>query len=49
MIAGPARSGRTTALLVVAEVLSRLYPDIRLVGDGDAALGAARLRRAEPR
>jgi DNA segregation ATPase FtsK/SpoIIIE, S-DNA-T family len=32
MIAGPARSGRTTALLVVAEVLSRLYPDIPLVG-----------------
>jgi S-DNA-T family DNA segregation ATPase FtsK/SpoIIIE len=32
MIAGPARTGRTTALLVVAEVLSRLYPDIPLVG-----------------
>ena len=32
MIAGPARTGRTTALLVAAEVLSRLYPDIPLVG-----------------
>ena len=32
MIAGPARTGRTTALVVVAEVLSRLYPDIPLVG-----------------
>jgi DNA segregation ATPase FtsK/SpoIIIE, S-DNA-T family len=32
MIAGPARTGRTTALLVVAEVLSRLYPDIPLIG-----------------
>jgi S-DNA-T family DNA segregation ATPase FtsK/SpoIIIE len=32
MIAGSARTGRTTALLVVAEVLSRLYPDIPLVG-----------------
>jgi S-DNA-T family DNA segregation ATPase FtsK/SpoIIIE len=32
MIAGPARAGRTTALLVVAEVLARLYPDIPLVG-----------------
>ena len=32
MIAGPARTGRTTALLVVAEVLSRLYPDVPLVG-----------------
>jgi S-DNA-T family DNA segregation ATPase FtsK/SpoIIIE len=32
MIAGPARTGRTTALLVVAEVLARLYPDIPLVG-----------------
>jgi S-DNA-T family DNA segregation ATPase FtsK/SpoIIIE len=32
MIAGPSRTGRTTALLVVAEVLSRLYPDIPLVG-----------------
>jgi DNA segregation ATPase FtsK/SpoIIIE, S-DNA-T family len=32
MIAGPARTGRTTALLVVAEVLSRLYPEIPLVG-----------------
>jgi DNA segregation ATPase FtsK/SpoIIIE, S-DNA-T family len=32
MIAGPARTGRTTALLVVAEVLSRLYPDIPLLG-----------------
>ncbi len=32
MIAGPARTGRSTALLVVAEVLSRLYPDIPLIG-----------------
>jgi DNA segregation ATPase FtsK/SpoIIIE, S-DNA-T family len=32
MIAGPARTGRTTALVVVAEVLSRLYPEIPLVG-----------------
>jgi S-DNA-T family DNA segregation ATPase FtsK/SpoIIIE len=32
LIAGPARSGRTTALLVVAEVMARLYPDIELVG-----------------
>lgn len=32
MIAGPARTGRTTTLAVVAEVLSRLYPDIPLVG-----------------
>ena len=32
MIAGPARTGRTTTLLVVAEVLSRLYPDIPLLG-----------------
>jgi len=32
MIAGPARTGRTTALLVVAEVVSRLYPDITLTG-----------------
>ena len=32
MIAGPARTGRSTALLVVAEVLARLYPDIPLVG-----------------
>ena len=32
MIAGPARTGRTTALLVVAQVLSRLYPDIPLLG-----------------
>ena len=32
MIAGPARTGRTTALVVVAEVIARLYPDIPLVG-----------------
>jgi S-DNA-T family DNA segregation ATPase FtsK/SpoIIIE len=32
MIAGPARTGRTTALVVVAEVMARLYPDIPLVG-----------------
>lgn len=32
MIAGPPRSGRTTALLVVAEVIARLYPEIRLTG-----------------
>jgi S-DNA-T family DNA segregation ATPase FtsK/SpoIIIE len=28
LIAGPPRTGRTTALLVVAEVVARLYPDI---------------------
>ena len=33
LIAGPPRTGRTTTLLVVAEVISRLYPDIELVGD----------------
>jgi S-DNA-T family DNA segregation ATPase FtsK/SpoIIIE len=32
LIAGPARTGRTTSLLVVAEVVSRLYPDIELTG-----------------
>ncbi len=32
LIAGPPRSGRTTSLLVVAEVVSRLYPEIGLVG-----------------
>jgi S-DNA-T family DNA segregation ATPase FtsK/SpoIIIE len=32
MIAGPPRTGRTTALLVVAEVVSRLYPDVELTG-----------------
>ena len=32
MIAGPARTGRTTALRVVAEVIARLYPDIPLIG-----------------
>jgi S-DNA-T family DNA segregation ATPase FtsK/SpoIIIE len=32
LIAGSPRSGRTTSLLVVAEVVSRLYPDIRLTG-----------------
>ena len=32
MIAGPARTGRTTALRVVAEVIARLYPDILLIG-----------------
>jgi len=32
LIAGPARTGRTTSLLVVAEVVSRLYPEIELIG-----------------
>jgi DNA segregation ATPase FtsK/SpoIIIE, S-DNA-T family len=32
LIAGPPRTGRTTSLLVAAEVVSRLYPDIGLVG-----------------
>ena len=32
LIAGPARTGRTTSLLVVADVVSRLYPEIGLVG-----------------
>ncbi|HET9105013.1 MAG TPA: FtsK/SpoIIIE domain-containing protein [Solirubrobacteraceae bacterium] len=32
MIAGPPRSGRTTALLVVAQVLSELYPELELIG-----------------
>ena len=32
MIAGPPRSGRTTSLLVVAEVLAQLYPDLELIG-----------------
>ncbi len=32
MIAGPARTGRTTSLLVVAEVVARLYPDIPIIG-----------------
>ncbi|HEY3728743.1 MAG TPA: FtsK/SpoIIIE domain-containing protein [Solirubrobacteraceae bacterium] len=32
LIAGSPRSGRTTSLLVVAEVVSRLYPEIRLTG-----------------
>ena len=32
IIAGPSRSGRTTALMVVAEVVSRLYPEIRITG-----------------
>jgi S-DNA-T family DNA segregation ATPase FtsK/SpoIIIE len=32
IVAGPSRSGRTTALLVVAEVVARLYPEIRITG-----------------
>jgi len=32
LIAGPPRTGRTTALLVIAEVVSRLYPEIELTG-----------------
>ncbi|HUA50099.1 MAG TPA: FtsK/SpoIIIE domain-containing protein [Solirubrobacteraceae bacterium] len=32
LIAGPSRSGKTTALLVVASVVARLYPDVELVG-----------------
>jgi DNA segregation ATPase FtsK/SpoIIIE, S-DNA-T family len=32
VIAGPPRTGRTTALLVVAEVASALYPDFELSG-----------------
>ncbi len=31
LVAGAARSGKTTALLVVAEVVSRLYPEIELI------------------
>jgi S-DNA-T family DNA segregation ATPase FtsK/SpoIIIE len=32
IVAGPSRSGRTTALMVVAEVVARLYPEIRITG-----------------
>ncbi len=32
LIAGPPRTGRTTALLVMAEVVSRLYPELDLIG-----------------
>ncbi|HYZ82084.1 MAG TPA: FtsK/SpoIIIE domain-containing protein, partial [Solirubrobacteraceae bacterium] len=32
MIAGPARTGRSTALVVAAEVITRLYPDIPVIG-----------------
>jgi DNA segregation ATPase FtsK/SpoIIIE, S-DNA-T family len=32
LIAGPPRTGRTTSLLVAADVVSRLYPEIGLVG-----------------
>ncbi len=32
MIAGPPRTGRTTSLLVVAEVVAQLYPGIPLIG-----------------
>ena len=32
MIAGPPRSGRTTTLLVVAEVLAELYPELEVIG-----------------
>jgi S-DNA-T family DNA segregation ATPase FtsK/SpoIIIE len=32
LIAGAPRTGRTTALLVVAQVVSRLYPDVELTG-----------------
>jgi S-DNA-T family DNA segregation ATPase FtsK/SpoIIIE len=32
VIAGPPRSGRSTALRVIAEVVARLYPDIAIVG-----------------
>jgi S-DNA-T family DNA segregation ATPase FtsK/SpoIIIE len=32
LITGPPRTGRTTALLVVAEVVWRLYPELDLVG-----------------
>jgi S-DNA-T family DNA segregation ATPase FtsK/SpoIIIE len=32
LISGPPRTGRTTALLVVAEVVSRLYPELQLIG-----------------
>jgi S-DNA-T family DNA segregation ATPase FtsK/SpoIIIE len=32
LISGPPRTGRTTALLVVAEVVSRLYPELDVVG-----------------
>jgi len=32
LVAGPPRTGRSTSLLVVAEVVSRLYPEIGLAG-----------------
>jgi S-DNA-T family DNA segregation ATPase FtsK/SpoIIIE len=32
LIAGPPRTGRTTSLVVVAEIISRLYADIEVVG-----------------
>ena len=48
LIAGPPRSGRTTSLLVVAEVVARLYPDIQLQRRGHAPLGAARVPRRSP-
>ena len=32
LIGGPGRTGRTTALLVVAEVVGHLYPEIELIG-----------------
>ncbi|HWF55712.1 MAG TPA: FtsK/SpoIIIE domain-containing protein [Solirubrobacteraceae bacterium] len=32
LIAGPPRTGRTTALRLVAEVVAALYPDIELIG-----------------
>jgi DNA segregation ATPase FtsK/SpoIIIE, S-DNA-T family len=44
LIAGPPRSGRTTALLVAAEVVSRLYPEIPLIG---VALRRSALRECD--
>jgi S-DNA-T family DNA segregation ATPase FtsK/SpoIIIE len=32
LIAGPPRSGKTTALLVVASVVARMYPEVQLLG-----------------
>ena len=47
IIGGPPRAGRSTALLVVAEVISRMYPGIGARRDRRAPrLGPARLRPA---
>jgi S-DNA-T family DNA segregation ATPase FtsK/SpoIIIE len=44
LITGPPRTGRTTALLVIAEVISRLYPGVELAGI--AVRRGSRLREA---